>query len=233
MRRSGCSRVTRLREQAAGKGWTKAFIAGLMIAGGATARADENDQYWLTGGIKGRLTSNLTLKVSSQQRYRDEDHYYKHMDYGVDYKFNKNWSVCGTFRDQSVKSSKGEWRSTNGYMLDAINTVKGFGAELKSRLRFCYFDPNYTADATTDFRPRFDLMPAKGFTAWKVKPYVADELMYNFDDSNLYRNRLSFGVKSNPIAALSLDLSIMNEKTEKDEQWAENWNTCLAATWSF
>jgi hypothetical protein len=223
MRRNGCSKV-----------WTKVCVAGLLIAGGAmAARADENDQYWLTGGIKGGLTSNLTLKVSSQQRYRDEDHYYKHMDYGVDYKLSKNWSVCGTFRDQSVKSSKGEWRTTSGYLFDVVNSTKGLGMELKSRMRFTYFDPHFCADCSTDFRPRFDLLPAKGFTLWKLKPYVADEIMYNFDDSNLYRNRLSFGLKCNPMKKLTLDLSLMNEKTETNGAWSENWNTCLAATWLF
>ena len=202
-------------------------VCGLML------RADENDQYWLTGTLKGGLTSNLTIKVSSQQRYRDDAHYYRHMDYGADYKFNKNWSVGGTFRDQMVKSKSGQWRPTGGYLFDPVNTVKGFGAELKSRLRLTYFDPHYAADSTTDFRPRFDLLPAKGFTAWEVKPYVADEIMYNFDENNLYRNRLSFGLKCSPVKPLSLDLSLMNEKTETAGQWAENWNTCLAATWSF
>jgi hypothetical protein len=62
---------------------------------------------------------------------------------------------------------------------------------------------------------------------------VADEIMYNFDDSNLYRNRLSFGLKCNPMKKLTLDLSLMNEKTETNGAWSENWNTCLAATWLF
>lgn len=213
--------------------WKKACIAGLLIAGGAAARADENDQYWLTGTIKGGLTSNLTLKVSSQQRFKDEDHYYRHMDYAAEYALSKSWSVCGIFRDQVVKSKTGQWRTTSGYMFDAVNSTKGYGVELKSRMRFTYFHPNYGADATTDFRPRFDLLPAKGFTSWKLKPYIADEMMYNFDDSNFYRNRLSVGLKCNPMKPLTLDLSLMNEKTETNDAWSENWNTCLAATWSF
>jgi hypothetical protein len=204
-----------------------------MIAGGVNARADENDQAWLTGTMKAGVTSNLTLKAASQQRYRNEDHYYRHTDIGLGYKLNKRWSVSATVRDQTVKSKTGVWNNCTGYLFDVVNSTKGFGLELKSRMRLTYFDPHYSADCSSDVRPRFDLLPAKGFTSWKLKPYVADEIMYNFDDGNLYRNRLSVGLKCSPVKALSLDLSLMNEKTESNEEWAENWNACLAATWSF
>jgi hypothetical protein len=204
-----------------------------MIAGGVAARADENDQYWLTGTVKAGITSNLTLKVASQQRYRDEDHYYRHMDYGVEYKLNKSWSAGATFRDQIVKGKSGQWQSCSGYLFDAVNSTKGCGMELKSRMRFTYFDPHHSADCSTDFRPRFDLLPARGFTAWDLKPYAAGEIMYNFDDSNLYRNRLSAGLRCNPVKALMLDLSLMHEETETNGKWAGNWNACLAATYSF
>ncbi len=222
MKRNGCS-----------KGWTKACIAGLMIAGSAIVRADENDQTWLTATVKGSLNDNLSLKFSGQNRYRDDDHYYRHFDYSAEYKMTKSWSVAGIYRDQIVKSKSGQWRTTAGYMLDINNSMKQFGMELKSRMRFTYFDPHYAADSTTDFRPRFDLLPAKGFTAWSLKPYVADEMMYNFDESNFYRNRLSFGLKFNPASPLTIDLSLMHEVTETNEKWAENWNPCLAATYSF
>lgn len=222
MKRNGCSNV-----------WIRACIAGLLITGSVAARADENDQTWLTATVKGGLNDNLSLKFSGQNRYRDDDHYYRHFDYGIEYKVTKSWSVTGTYRDQIVKSKTGQWRTTAGYMLDINNSLKQFGAELKSRLRFTYFDPRYDADSTMDFRPRFDLLPAKGVTAWDVKPYVADEMMYNFDESNFYRNRLSFGLRCAPIKPLTVDLSLMQEVTETDEKWAENWNPCLAATWSF
>jgi len=204
-----------------------------MIAGGAAANADENDQVWLTATVKAGLTSNLTIKVASQQRWRDENHYYRHMDYGANYKLNSSWSVAATFRDQAVKNKKGVWQTCSGYLFDVVNSTKAYGMELKSRMRLTYFDPHYSADCSTDFCPRFDLMPAKGFTSWKLKPYVADEVMYRMDDSNWYRNRLSFGVKCSPVKALSLDLSLMNERTETNDAWAENWNTGLVATWSF
>jgi hypothetical protein len=215
------------------KQWKVACIAGLMIAGGATARADENDQVWLTATVKAGLTSNLTLKVASQQRWRDADHTYRHMDYGADYKINSSWSVAATFRDQMVKNKKGVWQSCSGYLFDGVHSMKGYGIELKSRMRLTYFDPHYSADCTTEFRPRFDLMPAQGLTSWKLKPYVADEIMYNLEEGHLYRNRVSVGLKCSPLKALMIDLSLMNERTETNGEWAENWNPCLAATWSF
>ncbi len=213
--------------------WMKGCVAGLMIAGAASAGADENDQAWLTGGVKYTLTDQLSLKAAEQARFRDESQYYRHTDLGVGYKMSRSWSAAGTFRLLDKKSSSGDWKRSNGYLLDVIHTAGVLGAELKSRMRLAVFDPQYDADSTSDLRPRFDLSPAKALTGWKLKPYVADELMVSLDERELYRNRLIAGLKCRPCSHLALDLFVMNEQTEKNEKWSENWNTGLAATLSF
>ena len=57
--------------------------------------------------------------------------------------------------------------------------------------------------------------------------------MYNLDEYLLYRNRLSFGLKCKPLKQLSLNLFVMQERTEKSHEWVENWNSGLSATLSF
>jgi hypothetical protein len=195
--------------------------------------ADENDQVWLTGSVKWKATDSLLLKLAEQFRYKDEAHTYRHTDLGVGYALNKNWSVIGTYRYVEKKNTAGEWQGCDGILFDVENTVKGKGVELKSRIRLAYFDPNYNEDCSTDFRPKFTLSPAKGTTGWKMKPYVADEIMYGFDEDRLYRNRLSVGLKFKPVNLLSVDLFVMQECTEKTGGWIENWNSGLSATFTF
>jgi hypothetical protein len=214
--------------------WTMGCIAGLLIAGGALkARADENDQFWLTGGVKYKMTDQVSLKVAEQIRFKDETFYYRHTDLGLGVKLTANWSAAGTFRLVEKKNKAGEWQRCTGYLLDATYVASGWGAELKSRMRLAVFDPQYDADCSTDIRPRFDLSPAKGCTAWKLKPYIADELMVSLDEGNLYRNRVIVGLNAMPHKHLSLNLFMMNEQTESGDKWSGNWNAGLAATLNF
>jgi len=223
-----------VRQKLFSSNWKKfAGLAFLILACSLTGMADENDQYWLTGAVQGKLSDKITVKLSEQTRYKDEDHFYKHTDLGFVYKIGKGWSAGAIYRYQDKKNAKGVWQTTDGYLFNLGYIAKGLGAELKSRLRFTYFDANYKDDSSTDVRPRFDLSPAKGFTTWSLKPYIADEIMYNFDDSNLYRNRVFFGLKSKPCKKLSLDLFVMQERTETNDEWAENGNSGLTAALSF
>jgi hypothetical protein len=210
----------------------KICAAGLLIAGSAVF-ADENDQVWMTGTVKYKLNDPVSIKFARQVRWKNEDHYYSHTDLGIGYALNKGWSVGGAFRYIEKKNKRGAWQSCDGYLLDLVHKAKGRGLHVKSRLRLSYFDPNYNADCSTDFRPRFDLSPANGFTEWKLKPYVADEVMFDVEEKNLYRNRLIVGLKAQPFKSLSLDIFVMQERTETGGDWAENWNSGLAATVSF
>lgn len=214
--------------------WNMGCIAGLVIAGVASGvRADGNDQVWLTGAVKYGLTEQVSIKVAEQIRFKDETFCYHHTDLGIGYEMNQNWTALAVIRTVEKKNTAGQWKRCDGTLLDLIHTAKRFGAELKSRMRLAYFDPRYDADCSADLRPRFDLGPAKGFTRWKLKPYVADEIMFNIDDRNLYRNRVIAGLKAKPHAYLSMNLFIMDEQTETNGRWVENWNVGMAATLAF
>lgn len=208
-------------------------VAGLVIAGAVFVRADENDQYWLTGTVKYKMTDHVSFKIAEQTRYKDEDHTYRHTDLGLGYSLNESWTVGGAFRYVEKKNKSGAWQGCDGYLLDLVHKAKRYGVQLKSRMRLSYFDPNYNADCSTDFRPRFDLSPASGFTKWKLAPYLADEVMFDLEEKDLYRNRVIVGLKARPVKQLSLDLFLMQECTKKNNRWAENWNSGLAATLSF
>lgn len=222
-----------MKKNGTGERFKKIWLTGLFVAASAAGQADENDQIWMTGAVKDKVTERVFLKAAEQIRYKDEGRYYNHADLGIGYVLNKEWAFAGTFRYIEKKSKTGVWQSCDGYLLDLKHKAKGRGMHLKSRFRFSYFDPNYSADCSTDFRPRFDLSPASGFTQWKLKPYLAEELMFDLEEKNLYRNRLIVGLKATPARQLSLDLFVMQERTENNGSWSENWNSGLSATFSF
>ena len=202
----------------------------------AAVCADEKDQYWMTGGVSWKIDDDFSFKFSNQIRIRDEDFYYNHTDVGVGYNISKNWNVVPTYRHQRSKNGKGDWKTTNGYMLDINNSVNAFELELKSRMRLAYFHPREAnKDSSTEARPRFELLPAKGFTQFDIKPYIADEMMYNFDEHKFFRNRFSVGVKFKPVKELSMDVFVMNEQNRNDgvSRWEEQWNCGFAGTVSF
>lgn len=216
------------------KGCEKRCIAGLLIAGAAWGMADENDTVWMGGSVQWKATAHGSLKVAEQTRFKDETQYYKHTDLTAGYSFNTTWAIHATYRATEKKVGKrGNWEECDGYLLDVIHSTGKWGAVLKSRMRLAHFEPDYDADCSSDFRPRFDLLPAKGCTAWMLKPYVADEVMFRLEGGDLYRNRLSVGLKASPVSHLSVNVFVMQECTESGDKWSENWNTGLAATLSF
>lgn len=212
---------------------TKICIATLIVTGASQAFSGEKDQAWMTLGLKYGVTDKIKLKVAEQIRYKDEHEYYKHTDLGVDYKFNKTWTLGALYRLQRVDKGSATDQRCDGICVDLTHTAKGHGLQLKSRMRMTYADPDYDAECSSDFRPCFTLSPIKGFTSLNLKPFVADEMMYNFDDQNIYRNRISGGLTLKPTDFCSLKLFLMNENTESNDEWADNWNYGLSATFSF
>ncbi|MFA5689551.1 MAG: DUF2490 domain-containing protein [Kiritimatiellales bacterium] len=216
----------------------KFLIAGTVLSTATVLNvfADENDQYWVTPAVSWKIDDEFSLRVSQQFRWRDGEFYYSETDFSAGYKLSKNWNIVPIYRHQRSKNDAGDWKTTNGYLLDVNNSLKVRELELKSRFRLAYFDSREShKDSSTEVRPKFALLPKTGLTKLDVKPYIADEMMYDFCEHNFFRNRFSIGVEFKPAKPLSMDLFVMNEQNSKDgeKNWTGHWNCGIGATYSF
>ena len=217
----------------------KLFTLSAVFAAVAAANAwdGSENQIWLDGSVSGTLAENLSMKLSEQLRYKEEGDFYcyKHTDLCAAYKFAKPLTFSVGYRHiTTLKNASSDWGIKEMYHINAINTLAFAGMDFKTRMRVCYTEADGT-DYLMDLRPEFCLMPSKGFTGWKLKPYLSDEIMYNLNEAHLYRNRVNVGITMTPTASLSLKLFLMHENTQKTESadFNENFNYGLFASYKF
>ncbi|VGO16091.1 hypothetical protein PDESU_04681 [Pontiella desulfatans] len=189
----------------------------------------------LEGAVKGPLSDSFTLKLVENHRYTEKGsfHYYHHTELELGWAFAENWRLSPAFRYITARSKESDWISKPTWLLNLNNSASWRGLNLRTRLRLFHTDLD-SVDAITDFRPKLTLQPTQGFTGWSIKPYIADELIYNFQDNSFYRNRFSGGVKLVPLKPLSFDLFLMQELTRLGSQndWKERYNFgCSAAVY--
>ena len=218
---------------------TKRIIAAtlLITAAGAHAWDSNENQIWLDGSLSGKISDKLSLKLGEQIRYKNEGDFfcYKHTDLCTAYKFGKPLTLSVGFRHMyTLKNPAASWANKEMTHVNAINTLSFAGMDFKTRMRFCYTEADNT-DYLMDVRPLFCLAPSKGFTDWKLKPYISDEIMYNLNETHLYRNRVNLGLMMAPAKSLSLNFFIMHENTQKteDAEFSENFNYGLFASCKF
>ncbi len=86
-----------------------------------------------------------------------------------------------------------------------------------------------------DFRPKFTLLTNDAWTKAKLKPYVADEMMFDLNDGRLYKNRLSVGIGSTIYNKVAIGIFIMQEMTEDSitHDWSEAYNIGLNTHFKF
>jgi hypothetical protein len=77
------------------------------------------------------------------------------------------------------------------------------------------------------------LILTQGWTAWNIRPYVAEELFLDFDQKEITRSRASGGLLVAPVKKLSLDLYVMREDTKSGGLWNDILVLGLATGYEF
>lgn len=213
------------------------WLVGSIFCGmAATAMAWDSSEnaIWLDGSLGGKLSDHVSIKLAEQLRYKDEGKFlaYRHTDIGATYAFNSSWSLTPAFRHIMGRKTFGaDWVERDMWHINLNHKTSLKSVAFKSRLRFAYTE----TDHLSDFRPEFTVLPSKGFSDWKIKPYLADEPMYNFNENRFYRNRASIGLLCAPMKGLCLKAFIMQELIEKTRNggWNEAFNIGLFVGYTF
>jgi hypothetical protein len=215
-----------------------------MMVGAVAAKAwdSEENQVWLQasaetaiytsvktvvaedGTTTEKASDKLKLKVAQEIRFKDSgsDEFYHHTDFTLSYLLGDGWSVAGIYRYQDKERTNGEWLADNMGLFDLCKKQVFAGVELTGRARLTYTDKRSTDDDPWEIRPRLEVAPAKGWTSWKLKPYLADEMMYDLSEDRFYRNRIYAGLKAAPVKKLCTNLFVMQDNTESSAgDWKE------------
>ena len=178
-------------------------ITGAILLVGICFAYDDGDwQYWNTENIGGKIIDvrndyldSIKAMIEAEFRWGDDvsELYYYHGDLGITLnKLFASWFSLGLNYRQVYELKSGEWTEENRPHLNGTIKLKWEGWDISNRCRFEYRD----TESYNDWRFRNKLtakFPWK-WTSWQIRPYVADEIFYDFHADELNRNRLYAGI---------------------------------------
>jgi hypothetical protein len=143
---------------------------------------------------------------------------YSYTDISLPVKLNEHWTLAPAVR--AIRTLRGgEWKDDLMPHVTLFNKTTLGPVTLKNRMRLVRTDKEDTEVDPVQYRHRLDVVSATGWSRWKFKPYVAEEVFYDFTDHDLNQFRTYGGVLFSPLQKVSFDLYVMREDTKKENSW--------------
>ncbi len=170
-------------------------ITAVLISEVCFAFDDGDFQYWSTAGTSFDIDKDWKITVAEELRFGNKagNLYYHHSDVGFVYKSFADWIDLGVnYRQAYVKDSEDAWRELSGPHFNI--TLKGqlFDCDVSNRGRFQYYNAEYNKDFWR-YRNKVTVKLPVELTKFKIQPYLADEVFFNFGDVGYNRNRFYSG----------------------------------------
>ena len=142
---------------------------------------------------------------------------YYHGDIGISFPLVANFKLSVNFRE--VFEWKGDAWKQEHRPHGTLSTKMKFGSlGVSARSRFEY-RMKQDKDPVIRNRDMVAIKIGKGFTPLKLVPYVADEIFYDMEASELNRNRLYLGVEIKRIQFVKTAVYFLQQNDLNDEQW--------------
>ena len=186
------------------------FIPFLLIA-------DQLD-LWQAAKISKPLNDTYTLSMEGDYRSYDmgEQLKYYHGDIGISFPILTNFNLSVNFRE--VFEWKGFWKQEHRPH-GAVSTKMQFGSlGVSARSRFEY-RMKQDKDPAIRNRNLVSIKFGKEFTPLKLVPYIADEIFYDMEESELNRNRFYVGMEIKCISFVKTVIYFLQQKDLKNEAW--------------
>ena len=186
------------------------------------AAEDSDFEYWNTESLSLKISDGLSIKLEEEFRLRENggNLYYQHSDLGFSYSGLADWLDLGTNYRQVFEKKNGEWKEENRPHLNATLKWKLFDCNMSNRARFEYRNAE---DSENYWRYRNKLilkLPIK-FTKFGIQPYLAEEILYDFNDETLNGNRFYAGLSFELINNLKADMFYLWQTSESDHEWSD------------
>ncbi len=200
------------------------IAAGLLVAAATQAWAfrEGDSQLWLNAGAESGLGKDVRVGIDTGSRWGDSmsDYFYQAYEPSLTWKAAP-WLDVTPSVEYIQQEKSGKWLDETVPKLTV--QIKGDAGPLtlsnRSRMEYRLRE---AANDEWRYRDRLRLQLTKGVTAYKIRPYIEEELYYSFDEQLFNESRAAAGFGFEPVAWLKTELYFMGRSTLKSDVWTDS-----------
>jgi hypothetical protein len=203
------------------------FFTGVLLAAAVAAAKlayayDDGDfQVWHTEVQEKEINEVSRIALEEEIRFGDNasEFYYHHYDLGYSYDMNKYLTLGINYR-QVYEMKNGNFKIENRPHINATfkTDVLGFKCDDRNRLEYRHF--TYQEDSWR-YRNKFTVKFPWKFTAFKIQPYVADEIFLNLNGIDFNRNRFYAGIGFNLTKSVKGEIFYLLQGSKSSGIWTD------------
>lgn len=190
-------------------------LSVLFLYRHALAFDDGDWQYWNTEEVSFKVSDNCKAVVEEELRWGDDmsNPYYNHTDVGIVYSGLADWFDLGlNYRHINEEKGSGWKRESRPHINGTVKwKLRDFSFSNRGRIEY---REKEDADDYWEYRNKFSIKPPMPFTRHKIQPYLTDEIFVDFDQGELYKNRLSPGFSFNAYKTLKCELYYLWQRSK-------------------
>jgi hypothetical protein len=184
----------------------------------ATSQSEENDwEIWNNYFVDWDMGPDWQAKIAVEFKFNDDmgNHYYSHVDAGAATTITE-WFRLGINYRYIEEDSNNGWRSEQRPMVTGTLHWKWKNMTMSDRNRVEY-RVREERSKTLRYRNRLMIRPEQQWTGFKIQPYFAGEILYQFDVSSWNQYRLAAGLAARLTELLKMNIYYMLVSSESNE----------------
>lgn len=194
----------------------------------------DDHQLWLADNVSVGLTESLGLVIAEERRFKEggNEFYHYHTQFAAPVILNDYLTIIPGYR-RIRKKSGDDWATHHRAQLELSYKNNWGKMGSKARARLQYTDTRNTDDDPWVVRPYVSIYPAKGWTDYNIKPYVALEIFYDLSADDFNRVRNYVGVKANLMTHVNGSAYVLRQDQKSDHDWQDTYIMGLSAGLKF
>lgn len=203
------------------KDWKSLIVITIAILIGGKCLADGDFQYWGAAGVSFDITKHWQVVFEEEFRFEDDAGrlYYQHSDLALVYKGLAEWIDLG-FNYRQVFKRKSQWKQENRPHLNVTLKRKLLDFKLSNRSRLEYRDREDKKDLWR-YRNKVTVEFPIELTRFKLRPYLADEMFFDFYGEGYNKNRLYTGISLDLTPNLKGGIFYLWQSTKSAGGWED------------
>jgi len=193
----------------------------LFLISNVYAYDDGDFQVWHIENQEFKINKNSKLAFEEEFRFGNNarEFYYQHYDIGFAYLFTKFFEFGGGFR-QIYEKKSGKFKEENSPFIKATLKWLFFGLDFDDGNRFEYRNFDYSPDLWR-YRNKLTLKFPWKLTSFEIRPYLADEIFFDFEDATLSRNRFYSGFGFKMFKNVGGEIFYLLQTTKGSDVWTD------------